>query len=430
MQAPVNQAFVPSAYQQGPLGQAPNAFQATPNPMQPAYRPSVYRQGPFGGVRAGDTPELANLLERMKMSAVPGVSAYETRRDRDIPAQPQTDQPMQFQPAGLQVPTMPAMFATHPGAKPIQVLRTSNAVYHIIRPLDPRPKEPGTDHSMSLGIFLVKNKKTDIYFVEKRIRIDTPDRQARAQAEIDVLFQLFHGGASHHVNFIVEKFWESTSPYCSLVLEYCDDGSLSDSINRHLQRGMRPSESFVWHILAGLTKALCFTHYGLNLDVEGQKPRPNWNVICHLDIKPCNIFLDTRIRTGAYPRVVLGDFGCAVTYNDIQTSKADRSVQNYGTPGWLAPETHLQPSLNGIQGHYGMPTDIWQAGASVQALCWREIRPNQRLADDGTPCGDGYSTDLNDVIAFCMHRDVLKRPRAKDLVGEVKGQLERRNLPF
>lgn len=344
-----------------------------------------------------------------------------------IPDKRRSAAPVYAQAAAPQYPQVARTPATHQGGTSTKLLKTNKAEYEILRSVDPRSKN--INSGMSDGVFLIRNTETGFLYVEKRIRITTESKSKRALAEIDALMQMQYAGGSYHVNFIIERFWDGITDYCSLVLEYCDEGTLGDSIKAYVDAGKHYSDNFAWHALTGMVKALCFMHNGLDLDRANASPRQYWNTICHLDIKPSNVFLSSKNTKGPYPRVVLGDFGCTVSWRDIMSGKEDKETQLQGTIGWHAPEHHVDPNGRGVQGRYGKPTDVWQIGAVIQVMCRLIGYPIQELADEERPCGSMYSGDLNKVVSCTMLRDLQRRPRAVDMISEVQKQMAKRGLP-
>lgn len=337
-------------------------------------------------------------------------------------------QPTYGQTVGRREPEKPVFRTTPPTTRDSKVIQTDKDTYDVIRSVDPRGQRPD-DGGMSSGVYLVKKRKNERFYVEKRIKITKDERKERALAEVDALVQVREAGSSYHVNLIYEHFWDGVSDYMSMILEYCNEGTVGDLINRYTDEEQLVPEAIIWHVLGALTKALCFTHYGVNLHLPDAQPPPQWNTVCHLDIKPTNVFLTTQVQKDRFPRVVLGDFGCTVSYEHIKSGKADREVQTHGTPGWLPPELTLT-THDGIRGKYGIPTDIWQMGAVAQVMSRRTTNPVQWLADDGHPCGRQYSRELNWTVGFLMQHDYNKRPTAMQLRGIMAGQAKKRGLIF
>ncbi|KAK4549570.1 hypothetical protein LTR36_006567 [Oleoguttula mirabilis] len=394
--------------------------------MPPAYQ---LRERPTEMSAGADMPGLASAFEQI--SIPPATS--ERRRDfqpvLELPDRRRSDAPVYAPSIPQRMPQMAGTAATHPGAKPTKFLRTDKATYEIIKSIDPRSDKP-ENKGMSYGIHLVRNIKTGFLFVEKRIKMNTESRKERAIAEVDALLQIRRAGCSYSINLIIERFWDGATAYCSVILEHCDGGTVAEIIDQSLKAERHVTDNFAWHILTGVTKALCFIHDGLDVDLPNAQAQPRWNTICHLDLKPGNVFLSSRDQKGSYPRVVLGDFGCTVTWDDIKTGKADRATQWHGTPDWHPPEIHMDPDGAGILGRYGIPTDVWQMGAIIQVMCRRVVYPRQELVDEGRPCGRRYSGDLNNMIGRTMHNEYVKRPKAVDMVGEIRRQMAMRGLVF
>ncbi|KAK5136793.1 hypothetical protein LTR08_002089 [Meristemomyces frigidus] len=317
--------------------------------------------------------------------------------------------------------------ASVPAVPQPKLLLTEKAVYEVLQSVDPRAQDR-TDTGMSDGVNLIRNAARGTLYVEKRIKVVRESRRQRALAEIAVLTQVRDAGGSYATNTLVESFWDRASSYCHIILEYCNQGALDGTIDRYVEARHQVPEDFCWHVLTGLTKALCFIHSGLDLELANAKPRPGWNTICHLDIKPGNIFLTSTGQTGGYPRVVLGDFGCAVTWNDIRSGKESREILYQGTEEWMPPE--LEPNDHGIVGKYGMPTDVWQMGGVIQVVCRLMDVPDQESVGRNRPCGRAYSKDLNNMVCSVMHKEYAKRPRAIDMVGELKRLMRTRRLVF
>ncbi|KAK5124973.1 hypothetical protein LTR85_001163 [Meristemomyces frigidus] len=377
--------------------------------LQPAYRPAVPQPRPTEMGAPTDFAALASMFDQLCLPAVAVERGQDLQPTSAIPNRQRLEAPTYVQPVSQRIPPAAQMSTTHPEAQLTRFLRTDLATYEVIKSIDPRGDKP-LHTGMGSGIYLIRDTKTGRPFVEKRITIKRKDQQERALAESDALFQIYNAGFSYSINMIIEEFWDGATNYCSLILEYCDDGTVADVIQRYRNDKQPIPEPFVWHVLAGLTKALCFMHEGLDLDRPYDPPFPKWNTICNLDIKPANVFLSTKNQRGPFSWVVLGDFGCAVTWKDIKSGRSDRAVQWHGTPGWSPPEHHLDANGGGIQGRYGMPTDVWQMGGAIQAMC--------RL------------DELNGIVCGMMHREYLKRPKALNMVGEVKRQMKKRALAF
>ena len=166
---------------------------------------------------------------------------------------------------------------------------------------------------MSMAVNVVKEIRTGKKLIEKTIRLDSAPARHRARAELRALRQAMQSRSLNHLH----KFYEDRSRgTVNFILEYCDKGSLDSILKEHLRQRRRVKEDFVWHVLIGMARGLAFLHCGITDAVRG-RPASEWDPTFHLDLKPCNVFLSTSGQQGPYPRVVVGDFGCAITLTDI-----------------------------------------------------------------------------------------------------------------
>lgn len=172
-----------------------------------------------------------------------------------------------------------------------------------------------------------------------------------------------------------------------------------------------------------MTAALAMLHYGIRNPDSGTRFQPtHWNTIAHLDIKPANVFMSRRMHPGQetfQSRVVLGDFGCAVTKEEMALGRHDPGILSASTRGWMAPEIKIN-SARKWAGPYGKPMDVWQMGGVIQVLCRLMSQPHQESADSQRPCGGSYSDELNSAIASAMTKEILERPTALDMWDEMK----------
>jgi serine/threonine protein kinase len=200
--------------------------------------------------------------------------------------------------------------------------------------------------------------------------------------------------------------------YSCIILSFCELGSITDYIRWKAHQNLTTPEPFAWHVLQSLMSALSFCHYGIDADKPTDE-NVQWTTICHLDVKSDNIWLTMQNSKESIPRVVLGDFGCSVSPEDIDRGLAHTLMLTHGTPRWLPPEARASSS-NG-RGQYGKATDIWQAGGTVQTMCRLTKSPNPEQAAARRPCGSTvYPRRLNSIVASCMDEAVEKRPSAID----------------
>jgi serine/threonine protein kinase len=271
-------------------------------------------------------------------------------------------------------------------------------------------------------ILIVRKRSTGKLYIDKKIW--------KTYNEIAVLAQISESGKEHNLNTMLE--WIPGPIDCHIILEFCNGESLGDSLYRMLARKDSYHESFVWHVLVSCITAIDFLHRGPT-DAAGPK-YPNWNTICHLDIKPWNIFVEHIGEQ--YPRVVLGDFDCARSDLDVTNGRADITLgRSTGTPGWRTPEALAK-------GQWGTKTDVWQVGGVVQAMCLLQFfpypgalgngRPMTLLRysppleefGNGRPCGEKYSPELNSIVTDLMEPDPSCRSDAVDFMSRAEQGLQ------
>lgn len=299
--------------------------------------------------------------------------------------------------------------------------------------------ESFADKLMSCGIWRVRDTITGVVFAHKRISTADPFDKTRAKHELAVLKQLSRAGGSYHVNMLVDYFINPNIEVCNLVIEYCDARTVADEMEKYTTGCTRMPEAQVWHIFAAMAQALLFCHHGM--DFKTQKFNPKWNTVCHLDIKPTNVLLTRQQqRHPEFPRVVLGDFGCSVTLEDVVAGRIPPLGQQAGTPGWYAPEFYLEPSDDKPEAkRYGKPTDIWQCGGLMQVIGYENDKepetaiPNMKLVDKRTPFkrfDKFYSQTLRDMVCCAMQREVFCRIDALSICKEIEVVMTKNGMQF
>ncbi|KAL9037904.1 MAG: hypothetical protein Q9214_005497 [Letrouitia sp. 1 TL-2023] len=97
---------------------------------------------------------------------------------------------------------------------------------------------------------------------------------------------------------------------------YHDRGDLYALLETYcFKHKVRLPEAFVWHAFIQLAEALAYIHDGYNRHHPHSLTQPpGFRSIIHRDIKPENVFLQSPSSTsGAYPSIILADFGLATT---------------------------------------------------------------------------------------------------------------------
>ena len=264
-----------------------------------------------------------------------------------------------------------------------------------------------TPGGMSESVLQVQKKTTGKVFIAKRISANG-NLRARALAELETLRRIPRG---QNLSYMVEHFWDPNRMHLTLILEYCDVENLDQTIAKKRRRRESISEGFVWHVVLSMARALSFLHCGIRQD--GSRPAPGWDTICHLDIKPNNVFLTSDGRTNVQSRIVLGDFGLAVFKSDISAGRVRGSPG--GTSGWIAPECEL-----GGYSYVTAAADIWQLGGLCQALARFAAAPERSRPGRNVSLPRSYSSRLSQLVGKMSAHRYSDRPSSRDIVAYVK----------
>ncbi|KAH7412118.1 kinase-like domain-containing protein [Phaeosphaeria sp. MPI-PUGE-AT-0046c] len=228
----------------------------------------------------------------------------------------------------------------------------------------------------------LKDDPYDRYFIEKRFNQQQVNDPYFAEKEITLLHQV-----QDHEN----------------VTQYVD---------HYLDRRERQ----IWKWFIGCTDALSYCHYGPKPDDVSFRKK-YWNQIYHRDIKPGNIFLKLDGKKGEII-AKLADFGCSVSGQWTKLNKAQElaSRASAHTPGYDPPE-HPE---------FSVLTDVWQLALSFACVCTGTMRPRSKTApydekwDKQQPAGRHYTSELNEVLRWCLNQDKYKRPDSLTVVKRLK----------
>ncbi|BGP31514.1 Protein kinase of the Mitotic Exit Network [Rhodotorula toruloides] len=200
-------------------------------------------------------------------------------------------------------------------------------------------------------------------------------------SEIDLLKNL------HHPNIVQYRGYARTSTSLYIILEYCENGSLSAIIKKF---GRIP-ESLVGLYTLQVLQGLQYLHD------QG---------VIHRDIKGSNIL---ATKEGS---IKLADFGVATRVG----GPIDSAV--VGSPYWMAPEVVDQTGATPA-------SDIWSLGALVVELItgkppYHFLDPMPALFrivnDDCPPLPDGASAVVRDFLGQCFQKDANLRVGARKLL--------------
>jgi len=272
-------------------------------------------------------------------------------------------------------------------------------------PISAAPQAEGGNNN--LGIVVVRHNRTGRTLVEKRAHPSAVDRGDLLQ---EILVMLRCNNCTNIVSCREYELDYSRTGYASVYMQHAELGSLDALIGRYAARGIGlADEGFVWKVLWDCSVGLAHLQTGQDTETirtKGQRGEPipakrGWNPIVHRDLKPSNIFMTWANRIGSYPTLLLGDFGCAVTGDDLRAG--------LGAPGTVPPvDTAWVPPEYPV---FSDRSDIFTLGLIVMCLAARTQEPPR-----GPNPLIGYASQgIITVVENCMERIPRERPSAQEL---------------
>ena len=241
------------------------------------------------------------------------------------------------------------------------------------------------------SILKVKRKKDGVIYFLKSSVLNKLDEDYKESAinEIKILSSL------NHPNIIKfkEAFFDKTTKSINLVLEFPDNGNLSNKINFAIKNKMYMEECIIWHVLTQILHGLNYLHQ---------------NGIVHRNLISKNIFLNKN-------RIVkIANFAasCKLEKNKMLTDQV-------GTPFYTAPEIwNEQP--------YNYKCDIWSVGCIIYELASLSLPYTGEGVDKlyenimskkYKPIPEFYSENLKKIINYMLISDPSKRPSTDILLN-------------
>ena len=190
-----------------------------------------------------------------------------------------------------------------------------------------------------------------------------------------------------HKNIIGYKdaFFDENSKTLNIVMEYADNGDMSQKIKYNLKHGLLFRESIIWNYLIQTLEGLHYLHE---------------NNIIHRDLKSANIFL---MKDGT---IKIGDL------NVSKITKIGMAYTQTGTPYYASPEIWLDKP-------YDFKSDVWSFGCILYELC--QLKPPFRGTSLKNLCINiqrglyepimkFYSDELRNIIDLMLRTDPNMRP--------------------
>ncbi|MCJ1419707.1 hypothetical protein MMC32_006063 [Xylographa parallela] len=265
-----------------------------------------------------------------------------------------------------------------------------------------------TEGCFNAGIFKVKDQECDNVCIEKRFK---PKDIVRGifHNEARILRRLYHPNVVEYIHAFVAD--TGHRPSASIYMEMCDLGSLNDLMERYAREGRGFCEDFVWSVFHQMANALGYIQYGITKVTDGTEHRnPNWAMIVHNDIFPKNVCL--KKRAGAWPRLVLADFGVGKEIPVGQAGWQDGIGQGHYTFGHhlrIPPEAAVPEGPD-----WGAQSDIFLLGEMISTICChRGIAERWGVGIDRgrLQVGEWYSSQLKEARNAFLRQDWRARPR-------------------
>jgi len=187
------------------------------------------------------------------------------------------------------------------------------------------------------SVHLVKRNQDQKIYAMKRVKISNLSIKERENAlnEIRLLASL------NHKNIIGynDAFYDEKSSTLNIVMEYADDGDISNKINYNLKNKLIFDENTIWNWLIQLLEGLEYL---------------NSKKIMHRDLKSANLMLTKK------GILKIGDL------NVSKVAKVGMAVTQIGTPYYAAPEIWKDQA-------YDYKCDVWSSGVIAYELA--ALRP-------------------------------------------------------
>ena len=230
---------------------------------------------------------------------------------------------------------------------------------------------------------IVTRKQDNKIYAMKRVNISSlSDKDMKSSFnEIRILASLGH----KNIIGYKDAFFDENSKTLNIVMEYADNGDMSQKIRYNLKHGLLFRESIIWNYLIQTLEGLHYLHE---------------NNIIHRDLKSANIFL---MKDGT---IKIGDL------NVSKITKIGMAYTQTGTPYYASPEIWLDKP-------YDFKSDVWSLGCILYELC--QLKPPFRGTSLKNLCINiqrglyepimkFYSDELRNIIDLMLRTDPNMRP--------------------
>ena len=262
------------------------------------------------------------------------------------------------------------------------------------------------DKQGNTSLIIVKNKIDNQTYLLKKInyKLLSQNEKQRAIKEVKILSSL------NHPNIIEMKevFLDKPSNTLNLIMEYPNNGNLSNKIEYAKQKGMNLEESIIWDVLTQILLVINYLHK------KG---------IIHRNLNSKNIFL-SKSRL-----IKVINFNCCYII-DKNSNKFNKNGNSF----YIAPEILKDQN-------YNYKCDIWSIGCIIYEMASlslpfigknNEILFNNIMTGKIKPIPQFYSQNLKSIINDMLIIEPSKRPTIDKLLNypNVKETIKRINIVY
>jgi len=264
---------------------------------------------------------------------------------------------------------------------------------------------------LSPKIVLGKGQFGKVYLGQwKKINVAVKFFNNLEESQIKLIKNEFEAMTKLHHPHIIQLIGYTHFPF-TIIMEYCEFGSLANYIQTHRYVSHRQKCLFMMDILKGL------------MYLHGRKP----SCVIHRDIKPTNFLLTKHLQ------VKIADFGICkilrkysssnldISHNELNTTNATTRV---GTLYYMAPELLMSslPTTN-----YSTMIDIYSFGCVVYEIfeekkvfghCTHIEELKWHVLKFKVPRFYRTPKKVQNIIIHCLFHDPIKRPCALTLWNE------------
>ena len=239
-------------------------------------------------------------------------------------------------------------------------------------------------------VYKVRRKQDGNIYALKKVKLQNLSDKERENAlnEIRILASLSH----KNIIGYKDAFFDENSKTLNIVMEYADNGDMSQKIKYNLKHGLIFKENVIWNYLIQILEGLNYLH--------------EKNII-HRDLKSANIFLTQK------GSIKIGDL------NVSKIAKVGMAYTQTGTPYYASPEIWLDKP-------YDFKSDIWSFGCILYELC--QLKPPFRGTSLKNLCYNiqrgiyepimsFYSDDLRNIIGLMLKTNPNMRPTTSQILN-------------